>query len=920
MDENINKNDELKDENQEFFIEPKNAPIEPKGQEINNVENNNSTNSEQKIVQNEPLINTNDNQVIITEPKVEIIPEQKDTNSLELLLENVEEFSKQKKEHFSININSFDDIVKMILNNEYDYLIISPEYEKVKIIFKKDEKDEEEKFINYPIYSNILVKIKSLVNIDSDNRKPQEGKGKYTFDKKIYDLDISTIPESFGEKITIKIIQKVKTKPSINEALTFTGALSFIIFILSSSFITFVVMKAQNVADVIFFSSLGISLNDINAFIGKVVNLVFSSSIFLEVIFFAVFGIKFIMTKKEFRKKRFIYGIIAFILLLSTFTSGNLWILTVKKVKSLPNWQEMSYGEIQLYDNTKLLLDKKFSKADALIKETEYGSLIGPVTIKFDLTYYAKKEENNSTKIVKYIWDFGDGEIKEELTPIVIKEFNEKKTYNIKVSLELKQLNGKTTIKEVDNMPKVGIKNLVIIKEDPTNSGGKKVSFDASDLGNLGKIEWYTEENLDTPILVGERFTYPKVIFSDTTIGLYIRKEGKTNLSLDKVFLINGLIETKINGIIEETRTDNDLTYEFVVKDVKKGIDDGFIESYKWIIGENEKILKNIEGKEEESSKIKHTFIDYGKKEVKVILTDSYGKTKEITKIINVIKNTKLKNNLSIYDDGNKIDPRYENNIYYIQDLLIPTTLKFDARSLKTDNPMDSLQKVTWELDSKTKIGNIFVFKMEYEGRATINAKYTFKNIKDSSIKEISDIIYINSIKKDALLDLEIKPSEEEYVPITIQFDASKSEIKDENITKFIFDYGDGTTPEEKDAVNKGHRYTIPGNYTIKLTAVTSSGKEYYLTKKLILKPRPQLIKINTSLKEAPIYQGIDFSSAGSEGQIISYFWDFGDNETSSDANPTHAYKESGTYKAKLKIEFENRNVLEDSVIIQVTE
>lgn len=920
MDENINKNDELKDENQEFFIEPKNAPIEPKWQEINNVENNNSTNSEQKIVQNEPLINTNDNQVIITEPKVEIIPEQKDTNSLELLLENVEEFSKQKKEHFSININSFDDIVKMILNNEYDYLIISPEYEKVKIIFKKDEKDEEEKFINYPIYSNILVKIKSLVNIDSDNRKPQEWKWKYTFDKKIYDLDISTIPESFWEKITIKIIQKVKTKPSINEALTFTWALSFIIFILSSSFITFVVMKAQNVADVIFFSSLWISLNDINAFIGKVVNLVFSSSIFLEVIFFAVFWIKFIMTKKEFRKKRFIYWIIAFILLLSTFTSGNLWILTVKKVKSLPNWQEMSYWEIQLYDNTKLLLDKKFSKADALIKETEYWSLIWPVTIKFDLTYYAKKEENNSTKIVKYIWDFWDWEIKEELTPIVIKEFNEKKTYNIKVSLELKQLNWKTTIKEVDNMPKVWIKNLVIIKEDPTNSWWKKVSFDASDLWNLGKIEWYTEENLDTPILVWERFTYPKVIFSDTTIWLYIRKEWKTNLSLDKVFLINWLIETKINWIIEETRTDNDLTYEFVVKDVKKWIDDWFIESYKWIIWENEKILKNIEWKEEESSKIKHTFIDYWKKEVKVILTDSYWKTKEITKIINVIKNTKLKNNLSIYDDWNKIDPRYENNIYYIQDLLIPTTLKFDARSLKTDNPMDSLQKVTWELDSKTKIWNIFVFKMEYEWRATINAKYTFKNIKDSSIKEISDIIYINSIKKDALLDLEIKPSEEEYVPITIQFDASKSEIKDENITKFIFDYWDWTTPEEKDAVNKWHRYTIPWNYTIKLTAVTSSWKEYYLTKKLILKPRPQLIKINTSLKEAPIYQWIDFSSAGSEWQIISYFWDFWDNETSSDANPTHAYKESWTYKAKLKIEFENRNVLEDSVIIQVTE
>jgi len=40
-----------------------------------------------------------------------------------------------------------------------------------------------------------------------------------------------------------------------------------------------------------------------------------------------------------------------------------------------------------------------------------------------------------------------------------------------------------------------------------------------------------------------------------------------------------------------------------------------------------------------------------------------------------------------------------------------------------------------------------------------------------------------------------------EYVPLVVRFDASKSYIKDDNIVKFIYDYGDGTI-EERDAIN----------------------------------------------------------------------------------------------------------------------
>lgn len=920
MDENIKKEDEIKNETWEFFIEPKGETEVTK--EIKK-EPDNSTyldsldfKSEKKV---EEIVNIPQNNQVETKDTSVTTPS-KDPNSLESLLQNVwETFPKQKKEKFSININSFDDILKIVLNNEYDYVVISPEYEKVKITFKKDERDVDEKFINYPVYSNILVKLKPLVNFDTDKKKAQELKWRYKFDKKEYDLEVFTIPESFWEKITIKAAMRVKNKASINDILTFTWALSFIIFILSSAFITFIVMNAQNVEDVIFFNSLWISLNDINDFIWKVVNLVFSSVIFIGIILFAIFWIKYIITKKEFKKKRLIYWSLATLFLVLTFLSWNLWIATIRKVKSLPNWQEMSYWEIQLYDNTKLLLDKIYAKKDALITEADYGNLIWPVTIKFDLTYYAKKEEKSWYQIEKFTWDFWDWEIREELTPIVIKEFNEKRTYNIKVTIDLKQLDWKTTTKEIDNIPLIWIRNLVKIKEDVTNSWWKKVTLDATDLRTLWKVEWYLENDLKTPILVWERFTHPKVIFSDTIIWLYIRKEWKLSTSLDKVFLIGWTKETEINWTIQEKMLDNDLTYEFSLKDVKNWLDDWFIEQYRWIIWDTEKILKNEIWKEEESSKIKHMFVDYWAKEIKVILTDTYWKTREIKKIINITKQTVIKNSISVYDNGELISPRHENWVYYVQDLPIPTTLRFDARLLKTENPLDSLQKVVWEIDSKTKIWTVFDYKIESEWKVVINVTYTFKSIKDSSEKVMKEIIYINSIKKEALLDLEIKPSEEEYVPVTIQFDASKSEIKDENITKFIYDYWDWTEPEERDAVNRWHKYTVPWDYTITLTAITATWKEYSITKKLILKPRPQLAQIKVSMKEAPVNQWIDFLSSDSEWQIVSYFWDFWDGETSTDANPTHSYREAWTYKVRLKIEFTNKNILEDIIVITVT-
>ena len=148
-------------------------------------------------------------------------------------------------------------------------------------------------------------------------------------------------------------------------------------------------------------------------------------------------------------------------------------------------------------------------------------------------------------------------------------------------------------------------------------------------------------------------------------------------------------------------------------------------------------------------------------------------------------------------------------------------------------------------------------------------------------------------------------------------FDASRSQVKDSNITKFIWDFGDWVT-EERDAVVPWRKYSEPWDYNIKLTVVTTDWKSYSKSKKLILKPVPQSIEIKSSMKKAPTMQWIDFSSSNSNWQISSYLWDFGDWNTSNEANPTHQYKTSWLYKVKLRLDFTNKNILEDYIEIEI--
>lgn len=235
-------------------------------------------------------------------------------------------------------------------------------------------------------------------------------------------------------------------------------------------------------------------------------------------------------------------------------------------------------------------------------------------------------------------------------------------------------------------------------------------------------------------------------------------------------------------------------------------------------------------------------------------------------------------------------------------------------------NPLYSLKEVLWDgkndgnIDGKEKM---FVFEIPTEGNHVVSVTYNFVHRKDpDTIISLKEFIYIEGVKKDAILSLKMD-YESNYAPVNVRFDASESYIKNDNIIKFIYDYGDGIQ-EERDAINPSHLYSKAGDYTVTLSVVGKSGKTYSTQRKLILLPPPQGVKISTSMKKAPVGQGIDFSSSESSGQIIEYFWNFGDGNTSTEANPTHSYKKAGLYKVTLKVNFDNKNSISDEVEIEI--
>jgi len=140
------------------------------------------------------------------------------------------------------------------------------------------------------------------------------------------------------------------------------------------------------------------------------------------------------------------------------------------------------------------------------------------------------------------------------------------------------------------------------------------------------------------------------------------------------------------------------------------------------------------------------------------------------------------------------------------------------------------------------------------------------------------------------------------YTGETITFNASSSYDPDGNITSYFWDFGDGTNAT---GITTSHAYVEDGIYVVTLTVVDNDSDASNVTfSKTILNKLP--VAVFTESAET-VYTGetITFNASSSydpDGNITSYFWDFGDGTNATGVTVSHAYADNGNYTVTLTV------------------
>ena len=136
-------------------------------------------------------------------------------------------------------------------------------------------------------------------------------------------------------------------------------------------------------------------------------------------------------------------------------------------------------------------------------------------------------------------------------------------------------------------------------------------------------------------------------------------------------------------------------------------------------------------------------------------------------------------------------------------------------------------------------------------------------------------------------------------------FNAAGSGDSDGTITRYDWNFGDGTTGV---GVQTNHNFTVAGTFTVTLTVTDNQGATGKATKTItVTQPQNVLPKAaftaTPQTGEAPLQVTLNAAaSTDSDGYIANYAWSFGNGATGSGLQSTYTFTTAGTYNVVLTV------------------
>jgi PKD repeat protein len=136
----------------------------------------------------------------------------------------------------------------------------------------------------------------------------------------------------------------------------------------------------------------------------------------------------------------------------------------------------------------------------------------------------------------------------------------------------------------------------------------------------------------------------------------------------------------------------------------------------------------------------------------------------------------------------------------------------------------------------------------------------------------------------------------------SVRFSDTSTDL-DGAIVSWGWDFGDGTTDKERDP---SHQYDWKGEYPVRLTVMDNDGGIDTAERNVTIRNLPP--EANFSYyppQNITAGQEVYFTdvSRDTDGSINTWFWDFGDDATSTEQNPAHFFINPASYAVTLSVE-----------------